>query len=261
VIRKDENKSWALREKNKVLSIETGSISRRPEILVMSILLPSARGHCYNTTPPGCESPNLRQAHIMWIRKDYYKRQQCHHHSDKSPLAPCHSYYNFSLFIFFSLLHNSPINLPTMRLTSDNETPEMCAKREAQMQQISDSNATNSPFLRLPPELRNRIYEDIFTSAVIAFRRPLRSHSFCNIYSEPNHKHKGVIAFLEVCRQINHEVAVMYYALSTFNFERYSALQYVGVSYGIPRGKTRKITSIEIPAWMIDSVREPSSKK
>jgi hypothetical protein len=148
-----------------------------------------------------------------------------------------------------------------MRLTSDNETPEMCAKREAQMQQISDSNATNSPFLRLPPELRNRIYEDIFTSAVIAFRRPLRSHSFCNIYSEPNHKHKGVIAFLEVCRQINHEVAVMYYALSTFNFERYSALQYVGVSYGIPRGKTRKITSIEIPAWMIDSVREPSSKK
>jgi hypothetical protein len=129
------------------------------------------------------------------------------------------------------------------------------AEREAKLQQITEDNLTNSPLLRLPPELRNKIHKDIFSSAVITVRQPFMWH---DIYPGANHNHKGAIAFLETCRQVNSEVSGMYYALSTFNIEGFQVLKFPAEA--LPRASSGKLISIEMCAWsmyLTSTARDP----
>jgi hypothetical protein len=73
---------------------------------------------------------------------------------------------------------------------------------------IAQRNATSSPLLRLPPEIRNMIYTLILdvNTVMVAHAGLVRSRL------------ETSLTFLRVCRQMHAEAALLPYALNTFVF-------------------------------------------
>jgi hypothetical protein len=78
-------------------------------------------------------------------------------------------------------------------------------------------NEENSPFLRLPAELRNRIYKFGLYEDVIDFKSRYPSLKKPNL--------PKALAFLCICRQVYCEVSVLYFALNTFRFDSEKSLE------------------------------------
>ncbi|KAH6849564.1 hypothetical protein B0T12DRAFT_486270 [Alternaria alternata] len=74
---------------------------------------------------------------------------------------------------------------------------------------IAQRNATSSPLLRLPPEIRNMIYTLILdvNTVMVAHAGLVRSRRF-----------EISVTLLRVCRQIHAEAALLPYAFNTFVF-------------------------------------------
>ncbi|KAF9699565.1 hypothetical protein EKO04_002325 [Ascochyta lentis] len=89
------------------------------------------------------------------------------------------------------------------------------------LQHITIANA-NSPLLRLPPEIRNIIFEH-------ATRKPLRVELYfirlsrCSISGYSSHSHKTLprhigLKLPQVCRQVYAETAILVYRVNRFSF-------------------------------------------
>ncbi|KAF2831492.1 hypothetical protein CC86DRAFT_463369 [Ophiobolus disseminans] len=79
--------------------------------------------------------------------------------------------------------------------------------RMAEMSQITETNQGTSPLLRLPPELRNRIYRFAFYGYVTVFED-------FNKLPDNSRSHPSL---LRVCRQIYYAAAPLLYEVSTFD--------------------------------------------
>ena len=75
---------------------------------------------------------------------------------------------------------------------------------------IAQRNATSSPLLRLPPEIRNMIYTLIIDVVTVVFTKARLGRG--------RHPIQDGLALLRVCRQIHAEAALLPYALNTFVF-------------------------------------------
>jgi hypothetical protein len=80
----------------------------------------------------------------------------------------------------------------------------------------TQENQKNSPFLRLPPELRNKIYELALDEGTVQMRRRyLAPPSFL-----AQHDKHGPQNLVLTCRQIHHEALPLLYKLCTFVFDQ-----------------------------------------
>ncbi|KAF2253363.1 hypothetical protein BU26DRAFT_399624, partial [Trematosphaeria pertusa] len=75
-------------------------------------------------------------------------------------------------------------------------------------------NQRESPLLRLPAELRNKIYSYVLGGRLWELKDTLTAGS----------REKNSMSLLRVCRQINAETASLPFELGTFSFESLSAL-------------------------------------
>ena len=75
---------------------------------------------------------------------------------------------------------------------------------------IAQRNATSSPLLRLPPEIRNMIYTLIIDVVTVVFTKARLGRG--------RHPIQDGLALLRVCRQIHAEAALLPYAFNTFVF-------------------------------------------
>src|SRR4051812_21461224 len=75
-------------------------------------------------------------------------------------------------------------------------------------------NQRNSPLLRLPAELRTRIYDLVFTDTSVH----VKSAFVRGLYNATVDSHKPVVGLLCSCRQLYHEALPAYYELCTFDF-------------------------------------------
>ncbi|CAE7000757.1 hypothetical protein CFE70_001059 [Pyrenophora teres f. teres 0-1] len=111
---------------------------------------------------------------------------------------------------------------PAANETRESEREsESDAEQEATLQvaaahdHITQLNATNSPLLRLPAELRNQIYEYALGGHIFYF------YTECsNEYPHDRFFHND-IALVYVCRQLNAETALLPYALNSFIYRYY----------------------------------------
>jgi hypothetical protein len=71
-------------------------------------------------------------------------------------------------------------------------------------------NQHSSPLLRLPPEIRNRIYKHIFQGHIQAY---------AGYYANWNTQWQSKFKFLRTCLQIRSEATLFFYSTTTFNFE------------------------------------------
>ena len=71
-------------------------------------------------------------------------------------------------------------------------------------------NASESPFLRLPPELRNRIYGFVFAGTADG------GESSC--WGRPQKRKKVHVRFLQTCRQVHTEARLLPFALNSFRY-------------------------------------------
>ncbi|CAN9135687.1 unnamed protein product [Alternaria alternata] len=91
---------------------------------------------------------------------------------------------------------------------------------------ISELNAANSPLLRLPAEIRNMIYDNVFRDQVLVLvpREPGSTDLFEHYYDlkqyDPRVRahDKQCLSLLRVPRQLYREGALMPYQLVTFDF-------------------------------------------
>ena len=100
----------------------------------------------------------------------------------------------------------------------------------AAQNEIMNRNASVSPFLRLPPEIRIRIYRLVLGGQQIwislyPYETDHRSHCGERFYhfNTINGRGRGLdIRLLRVCRQVFTETALLPYALNHFSFETIS---------------------------------------
>jgi hypothetical protein len=108
----------------------------------------------------------------------------------------------------------------------------------------TEANARNSPFLRLPGELRNQIYDEAFDDAYLGVYK--RLGFFARIFKRNSRSLRGAAAFaLLTCKQIRHEALLLLFPAATFYFNLYAAnmlrdghlISYMGqnVCYSITR--------------------------
>ena len=77
-------------------------------------------------------------------------------------------------------------------------------------------NATTSPLLRLPAELRNIIYKYALGGRVLRFSRAgSKNHS---IFHADTYDNPRILGLLRACRQTYSETALLPYQLNLFNF-------------------------------------------
>ncbi|KAI4644825.1 uncharacterized protein J4E79_010960 [Alternaria viburni] len=109
-------------------------------------------------------------------------------------------------------------NSPSM--TSAEARPEE-PKSEEELNAITYVNATTSPLLLLPAELRNMIFEYAMYHETINLHQKYNRWTRISA-SEPRHSEP----LLFVCRQIHLEVAILPYKLNVFSitFDRYADL-------------------------------------
>jgi hypothetical protein len=75
-------------------------------------------------------------------------------------------------------------------------------------------NATDSPLLRLPGELRNKIFEYVLGDLDLHF-----TYAYGYQFDVRLETHqRNMLGLLFVCRQAHAETALLHYALNTFNF-------------------------------------------
>lgn len=111
-------------------------------------------------------------------------------------------------------------------------------------------NQKRSPFLRLPPEIRNKIYQRAFSNFVAHMR--LTKIRFPKSLPQFRYFHDNPITLLFTCRQIRHEASMFFYTLSTFSFRNYMDMNGFVTAHG-PE-KASMITSIRASAALIDFV-------
>ncbi|CAA9964039.1 hypothetical protein PTMSG1_07398 [Pyrenophora teres f. maculata] len=102
---------------------------------------------------------------------------------------------------------------------------------------VTESNQLTSPLLRLPAELRNKIYEYACIDTTV------RAHQVMNLQiyrsNAPVSKRKP-LAIISTCKQMRHEASEIFYSHTTFD------LIGPGLSAYIPPCLHRRITSILI---------------
>ena len=80
-------------------------------------------------------------------------------------------------------------------------------------------NTAQSPFLRLPAEIRNMVYYHVFHGAIYGdFAFLPTSSPYLDRYIKCTHYNGYTMRILLVCRQIYHETALLPYKLATFDF-------------------------------------------
>ncbi|KAF1936746.1 hypothetical protein EJ02DRAFT_459276 [Clathrospora elynae] len=77
-------------------------------------------------------------------------------------------------------------------------------------QQITTKNQRQSPLLRLPPELRNMIYEYVLSGLTF------------QMHHIKVRQDRRALAIVSVCRQTHADTCVLLYKLGTFSFDRLS---------------------------------------
>lgn len=99
----------------------------------------------------------------------------------------------------------------------------------------TEANQRNSPLLRLPGEIRNKIYEYTFSGTSVYARnlRPRRKDL---------RPHPSLV--LLTCRQIRHEATARFYNFTTFVFEQCEDVCYLVGQVG--RRRASIITTIDV---------------
>ena len=131
-------------------------------------------------------------------------------------------------------------------------------------------NSYRSPFLRLPPEIRNRIYELVFGGHRLWIGYTPHRHEYTYINKERHQTHSGGglyhrmyarddksknrphwkpgslnLGLLRVCRQIYGEAALLPYTLNRFTFKN----DWVRTRCTKTLQPTQKCAMDERPAW------------
>ncbi|KAI8934316.1 hypothetical protein NX059_009054 [Plenodomus lindquistii] len=105
-------------------------------------------------------------------------------------------------------------------------------------------NILTSPLLRLPAELRNKIYEQYFAGLV--YRVHQTHMSKCNLsVMVPTSHIQDPVALLLTCRQTNFEASTMLYAVPTFSFRRFGVDPSM-IGYVLEEKICSRVTSMEI---------------
>ncbi|KAH7076551.1 hypothetical protein BKA63DRAFT_381632, partial [Paraphoma chrysanthemicola] len=102
-------------------------------------------------------------------------------------------------------------------------------------------NQRESPFLRLPPECRNLIYEHALGGRIYRFKDTVhRSHAVLDTKGEHH-----ILGLLYVCHQIYSEASLFPYSLNTFSFREFDHSLMPFLAHR-RLAHTRAITSIEL---------------
>ncbi|RYN20456.1 hypothetical protein AA0112_g10709 [Alternaria arborescens] len=99
----------------------------------------------------------------------------------------------------------------------------------ARLSKITESNAVQSPLLRLPAEIKTMIYTYVFDEVVQINKYPwflnyhvsLRPRQFSDYdrYPSSTYCEHNFLSLLHVSRQIHQETALLPYKLATFDFD------------------------------------------
>lgn len=108
----------------------------------------------------------------------------------------------------------------------------------------TQENQVHSPLLRLPAELRNRIYELAFPTTAIKVHPAWDDPKVYPGYDGP----RGIMALLQTCRQINAEATEFFLSTLTFDTESCSLHGFVKAFGG---DKAALVTSIIFKLWDI----------
>lgn len=118
-------------------------------------------------------------------------------------------------------------------------------------------NQLDSPFLRLPGELRNRIYDYYFSDAV-AVVKDTSGHSEKEKRFKQHFPNTRPLALLEACRQICHEASPLFWNLATIGVQANTHVRAIGKLLMMP--KCTLITSLCIGSqasgwhWIFDEM-------
>jgi hypothetical protein len=88
----------------------------------------------------------------------------------------------------------------------------------------SSSHNTNSPLLRLPGELRNKIYEYAFGGHEVMLKRDIwyaKDRMYCYAHDSPLSLWSDLLSRTTICRQIYEETRLLPYALNTVCIDMY----------------------------------------
>ncbi|KAF2831490.1 hypothetical protein CC86DRAFT_402011 [Ophiobolus disseminans] len=108
----------------------------------------------------------------------------------------------------------------------------------------TDSNKQTSRLLRLPAELRNRIYELALNQGNIQL--------FPGIQADSRPEDKPELALLRTCRQILSEASPIFYSINTFEFE--FTFHILRFALSLTEQNRQVIRSIRLQAPSIDSI-------
>ncbi|KAI4613402.1 uncharacterized protein J4E87_009869 [Alternaria ethzedia] len=90
------------------------------------------------------------------------------------------------------------------------------------LDKITELNATQSPLLRLPTEIRNQIYTYIFSDTIYNLDRMKwlddETVTFSIYRAPPFSDYVGSVVLPFACRQLHHETSLLPYQLATFDF-------------------------------------------
>ncbi|KAI0583368.1 hypothetical protein Alg130_05707 [Pyrenophora tritici-repentis] len=104
------------------------------------------------------------------------------------------------------------------------------AMLQEEQDKITSLNQTNSPLLRLPSELRNRIFDYVYTDAAM----------------KPD---KNAMALPLTCRQLNHETAILPYKYCVFSFALYK-YEAVAFTKFLDASTKAQLCAIESIEWV-----------
>ncbi|KAI1532319.1 hypothetical protein PtrEW4_006453 [Pyrenophora tritici-repentis] len=129
-------------------------------------------------------------------------------------------------------------------LLTPEEEQEKLKQRKAE---IFKRNQDKSPLMRLPAELRLKIYDYVFHTAPI---RPYREHRLYGRWAYSNRQ----LRLLQVCSQVNSEACFVPFTCNVFAGFADQVLELVLTR--LPREKADKITKVEIDADAFAVYRE-----
>ena len=107
----------------------------------------------------------------------------------------------------------------------------------------TQNNQLLSPFLRLPAEVRNFIYDCVFADDTIRVDMFTRSAKLLA------RQHNSPLALLQTCRQSRHEARQSFYANITFDFGANILDNMYMMKF--ERDTCSSIRSIRIPTWLV----------
>ncbi|KAI4946689.1 hypothetical protein J4E91_006860 [Alternaria rosae] len=112
---------------------------------------------------------------------------------------------------------------PAVKKQHDEATQDRVASRHLREQacrdKITEANATNSPLLRLPAELRNMIYAYVFGD---------NKWTFTGWNARKNSAKESDLALLLTSRQLHKKTALLSYMLGRFYFR----MMFMGIEAG-----------------------------